>query len=231
MKNLFLLAFLSVFLISCEPLSPEAKKAFIGEYWMETSSVGMYQGKAIDDARTKWSPVSIYEENGQLLVETNWFGAPYAGGERTRNPYVEEYRERPDFVAQRNIPLSPHENGDDGEGIDTVEIANGNPITMLMNGFMYTIMNGAYMKSEPIVVKSGSATVLELEKFKPVDVNITDHDGTFLSTVSVKYDYGAIVKKGEEITWQVDLDLSNMPQSDNGAKIDRVVHKNTLYKK
>ena len=48
MKNLFLLAFLSVFLISCEPLSPEAKKAFIGEYWMETSSVGMYQGKAIN---------------------------------------------------------------------------------------------------------------------------------------------------------------------------------------
>ena len=40
-----------------------------------------------------------------------------------------------------------------------------------------------------------------------------------------------MIKKGDEITWQVDLDLSNWPQFENCANIDRVVHKNTLYKK
>ena len=225
------ISLLAFVMASCNGVSPETANAFKGEYWMETSTVGMYQGKEIDEVRTKWSPVSIYEENGKLLVETNWYGAPYAGGKRTRNPYVEEYRERPDFIAQHRISSNQQENGDNEEGIENVEITNGEPFTVIMNGFLYTIKNGAYIKSEPIVVKSGSSTVLELEDFKPVKVTITDTEGTSLAEISVKYDYGKMIKKGDEITWQVDLDLSNMPQSENFANIDRVVHKNTLYKK
>ena len=226
-----ILCCIAICLASCNGISPETANAFKGEYWMETSTVSMYQGKEIDEARTKWSPVSIYEENGQLLVETNWYGAPYAGGERTRNPYVEEYRERPDFVPQRRITSALQDDGDDEGGIENVEITNGDPITVIMNGFLYTIKNGAYIKSEPILVKSGSATVLELEDFKPVKVTITDAAGTSLGEISVKYDYSKMVKKGDEIIWQVDLDLSNLPKSEISANIDRVVHKNTLYKK
>lgn len=225
------ISLLAFVLASCSKINPETANAFKGEYWMKTSSVGMYQGKEFDDVYTRWSPVSIYEENGKLLIETNWYGAPYAGGERTRNPYVEEYGECPDSISQHRISSNQQENGDNEGGLVDIEITNGEPVTIVMNGFIYTIMNGDYIKSEPIVVKSGSSTVLELEDFKPVKVAGTDADGTSLGEISVKYDYGKMIKKGDEITWQVDLDLSNWPQIENCANIDRVVHKNTLYKK
>lgn len=208
------ISLLAFVLASCSKISPETAYAFKGEYWMKTSTVGMYQGKEIDEVRTMWSPVSIYEEKGRLLVETNWYGAPYTGGERPRNPYVEEYQECPDNLG----------------GIKDVVI-NGGPITVIRNGFLYTVKGDDYIKSEPIVVKSGSSTVLVLKDFKPVKIEIADAEGTSLGKISVKYDYGKMIKKGNEITWQVDLDLSNMPQFENCVNYDRVVHKNILYKK
>lgn len=223
------ISLLAFVLASCSKISLETANAFKGEYWMKTSSVIMYQGKEIAEAPPRWSPVSIYKEKGKLLVETNWYGAPYAGGERTRNPYVVEYHECPDSIAQHRISSNQQENGDNEGGIENVVI-NEEPVTIIMNSFLYTIYHGIYIKSEPIVVKSGSSTVLELEDFKPVKVAVTEPDGTFLAEISVKYDYGKMIKKGDEITWQVDLDLSNLPQSDF-ENIDRVVHKNTLYKK
>ena len=228
----FLLFGFIIVLASCDKsISPETSKAFIGEYWMETSSVYMI-GEIVDHERTYtiWSPVEIYEENGILLVETNWFGAPYKGGERKAPYIVEEYRERPAFVTPRRVLMGGEDSDDDGSEIEDV-VVTGDPITFLRDGFIYTIKNGIYVKSEPIVVKSGSSTVLHLEEFIPVEVTITNMEGTDFGKITVKNEYGPMLKSGDVITWQVDLDLSKMSEIDPSMRVDHVVHKNTLYKR
>ncbi len=212
----------SFVMMSCNQISPEAKTAFIGEYWMETKPVEMCGDQVIYEfEHARWSPVSIYEENGKLWVRTNWFGAPYLSDDAEHAKVVEEYRDRPDFLPRKSQK----------DEIDSVTVTNGKPIVILQNGLMYTVRNGAYWQSEPIEVKSGSSTVLELREFTPVDVTVTNFDGTYLATVPVKYTYGPIVKNDEELSWQVELDLSQMPESLNGANVDRVVHRNILYKR
>ena len=62
------ISLLAFVLASCSKISPETAYAFKGEYWMKTSTVGMYQGKEIDEVRTMWSPVSISQTRMLLSV-------------------------------------------------------------------------------------------------------------------------------------------------------------------
>ena len=229
--SLFLIPLLTISFTSCDGISPEAKNAFVGEYWMETTYDIKNGNEVVDSShKTKWSPVFIYEEKGKLFVHTNWYGTPYLSDDREHARFVEESNERPEFISQRRMP-SDDTDGEGDSGIENVEPTSGGPVIVMMNGFIYTIRNGAYIMSETIAVKSGSAKVLQLEKCTPFKITLTDPDGTILTEPSVWFEYGAITNSGAEIAWQVELDLSNMPEMSGQANFDRVVYKNKLYKK
>lgn len=229
MKKLFFLYLfsLTILLVGCDYVSPETANAFKGEYWMETTSTIMQGNEVVGDTpRTVWSPVSIYEKKGKLFVQTNWFGAPNTQLEEMSSLYVEEYRERPDFISERRIEyVVPRK--------DSIEIivVDGSPQTIMMNGFIYTIHNGAYIKSLPISVKSGSETKLELKDCEPIPVEITNTTGEYLTKIKNTYKYGPMLKNNEVITWQVDLTLTDLPETDHSIEFDHIIYRNTLYKR
>ena len=231
MKNLsfFLLSFVALSFVSCDNVSKESKVAFVGEYWMETSSFAMKGDKVVDTLRTKWSPVDIYEENGKLLVRTNWYGAPYLSDDNEHAEPIEAYNERADFVSSKHLLAEDGEEEGEGDIIDVI-VTDNKPIVIVQNGQICVIRSGEYWKSEPIKVKSGTEKVLNLEPFKKVDVQLTDGSGNALQTIQVWYEYGPIIKKENVISWQVDL-VDNYTPSEGARTYDRVVHKNTLYKR
>lgn len=51
MKKLSFILLVAMFLASCDTsISPETSKAFVGEYWMETSTIMMKGDKVVNDA-------------------------------------------------------------------------------------------------------------------------------------------------------------------------------------
>ena len=102
---------------------------------------------------------------------------------------------------------------------------------IIINGNITVNRNGTFLKSEPIRVKSGSSTVLEFEKFTPVDVPVKDLEGKPIGNVNCTYEYGSMIKKDDMITWQVDLLIDGLPSNEQVVEIDHVVHKNILYKR
>ena len=231
MKKLSFILFVTILLASCDkPISPETSKAFVGEYWMETSTVTMKGDKVVNDALSpKWSPVKIYEENGKLFVRTNFYGAPYLSDDSTHAEPVEVYNERPNFVSPRRALAD--DGDDEGEGSSIEDIVIQRTEMIIMNGNITVNRNGTFLKSEPIKVKSGSSNVLELEKFTPVAVHVTDVEERDIGTVKCTYEYGPMVKKDDVITWKVDLLLDNLPSNEHVEGADHAVHKNILYRR
>lgn len=233
MKKLSFILFVTILLASCDkPISPETSKAFVGEYWMETST-GTMRGDqlVIGGSSSKWSPVKIYEEKGKLLVRTNFYGAPYISDDAVHAEFVEVYNERPNFVSSRRALADDDDDEGKGSAIEDIIVTDGKPILEIVDGLIRVIRGGKIWKSEPIKVKSGSSNVLEFEKFKSVDVSITDREGRDIGKVKCTYEYGAMVKKDDVITWQVDLRLDDLPSYEYAKKIDRAVHKNILYRR
>ena len=229
MKNLYtlLIAITAIILASCEKsISPETAKAFVGEYWMKTTSCTMYDGSVTYERGPDWSPVSIYEEDGKLYVRTDNYGAPDTDTSSTaKHEYIIDYPDHPNYVGARYNEEEP-ESG----GIDVVP-ANNITYVYLVNGFLRTIRNGVYLRSLPIQVKSGSKTVLNLYDFTPFKVTLTDASGNYLAEVDVAYKYGSMVKKGEVITWDVTMPFDFLKSYSTHEQIDEVIHKNTLYKR
>lgn len=221
--SLLLLPFLAISLASCDGISPEAKNAFVGEYWMETTYDIKNGNEVVDSSyRTKWSTVYIYEEDGKLFVHTNWFGAPYLSNDNEHARVLEESYERPEYISLRRMP------SEDSEGIEDVEPATGGPIVFMRNGYIYTIRTSEYIMSEPIAVKSGSSKVLELKDSESFTIALTDPDGVMLANVVAAFKYGSIAKSTDDMSWQVDLSIDGL--SGQGS-FDRIVYKNKLYKK
>ena len=228
--TLLLLPLLAFLLVSCDgKISPESANAFKGEYWMESTAIGIVNGteEPLSSSST-WTPVSIYEKGGKLYVQTEWFGAPYTGEHPEE---IEGTRERPDFILQRRVSA---EEGDEepgeGEGIENVEVTNAAGI-VVVNGCIIAINRGVKAKSLPIKVKSGSETVLNLEPYEKVIVSLTDAEGNEIQKIHAWYEYGPMVKKGETISWEVEFKDDFTPPSDQGAYYERIFHRNTLYKK
>lgn len=228
MKRIFYisLASLVISLTSCDRVSPEIANAFKGEYWMKTTSCTMYDGSVTYERGPVWSPVSIYEKDGKLFVKTDQFGAPDTDTSSTaKHEYIIDYPDHPNYVSARYNEEEPESGG--------IEVVPANNITYvyLVNGFLRTIRNGAYLRSLPIQVKSGSETVLNLCNFKPFRITLTDASGTALAEVDVAYKYGPMVKKGEVITWDVTLPFDFLESYSTYEQVDEVINKNTLYKR
>ena len=186
--------------------------------------------KVVNDALSpKWSPVKIYEENGKLLVRTNFYGAPYLSDDSVHAEPVEVYNERPNTASPRRTLVD--DGDDEGEGSAIEDIVIQRTEMVIINGNITVNRNGTLLKSEPIRVKSGSSTVLEFEKFTPVDVPVTDQEGKPIGNVKCTYEYGSMIKKDDVITWQVDLLIDGLPSNEHSEGVDRAVHKNILYRR
>ena len=222
--TIYILSCIAICLASCNGISPETANAFKGEYWMETTSTTMNGEAVVDESRTIWTPISIYEKGGTLYVQTELLGAPDTISENPQE--IQGTKERPDFAPRKVIA-----EGDEPETeIETVETTQKGVIVVI-NGFIRSINRGVNARTFPIKVKSGSETVLNLEAYKPVDVQLTNADGTALATIKAWYEYGPMVKDGDVITWEVQLKDNYNHSSNYGDAWTHVIHKNTLYKK
>ena len=216
-------------LTSCEKaISPETAKAFVGEYWMKTSTCTVYEGNVTYERGPVWSPVSIYEKSGSLFVKTDRFGAPDTDTTSgAYHEYVIDYPNHPNYVSTQKNNDEPE--GSESGGIE--DITDNITRVYLIDGVLRTFRNGAELRSLPIKVKSGSETVLNLCNFKPFRIMLTDASGTALAEVDVAYKYGPMVKKGETITWDISLPFDFLKSYSTHEQVDEVIHKNTLYKR
>lgn len=228
--TLLLFPFIALLLASCDDkISPETANAFKGEYWMKTTSYTMYEGQVTEEKGPIWSPVTIYEDGGKLFVQTDSYGAPDTDTtSNAKHGYIINYPDHPNYAPAKYS--SNDEPGDEEGGIENVE----DPIitrVFLMDGKIWTLHKGAYLKSLPIRVKSGSQTVLNLYEFQPVEIGITSADGIMLAVVNVSYQYEPMVKNGDVITWEVTMPFDFLKSYANNEHIDKIIHKNTLYRK
>jgi hypothetical protein len=148
---------------------------------------------------------------------------------------MEAYREKPDYLPLRNLRMAlneedPEEQNDSASGIEVIDVENKSAI-FVRDGYILMQRNGIIPRTLPIQVKSGSKTVLNLCEYTPIDIVLTDKDGIMLATVRARYIYGPMIKKSDCITWDVELtDDHNLISSDS-PDYDRVIHRNTLYRK
>ena len=229
MKKLtfILLSIAALSLASCDNISPEVANAFKGEYWMETTNIGIINGKEEPlNASSSWTPVSIFEKGGKLYVQTEMLGAPDLNNNHPKE--VEGTKERPNFIAPYEIPA---EEGDTASGIENIETGNKSSL-YVMNGYIVLSGHGVRLaQTLPIKVKSGSETVLNLEPYKREEVAITNAMGESLGTMHAWYEYGPMVKKGETISWDVDYKDDYTPSNSQELEYDRIIHRNVLYKR
>lgn len=217
-------------LTSCEkPIGPETAKAFVGEYWMKTTTVGVAEDHEYPmSEKSVWTPVSIYEKNGKLYVQTEMLGALDFGN---KNPEeIEGTKERPDFIAARRV-ISYYEEQNDSSGIETIVVPFDIERIVVVNGNILLLSgNVRGVKTLPIKVKSGSETILHLEEYKPVEVEFTNAAGDSIGKAKAWYEYGPMVKNGETITWDVEYKDEYTSLNGQEKEYDRIIHKNTLYK-
>ena len=227
--SVFIIVCATIILASCNGISPESSKAFVGEYWMKTTVYTMYEGNVASERGPVWSPVSIYEEDGKLYVRTDNYGAPDTDTSSTaKHEYIIDYPDHPNYVGtQKNE--GDTDGSDQGSGID--DIIDNVTRVYLMDGALRTFRNGAELRSLPIQVKSGSETVLNLYDFTPFKVTLTDASGNYLAEVDAAYKYGSMVRKGEVITWDVTMPFDFLKSYSTHEQIDEAIHKNTLYKR
>lgn len=222
-KSIFIsLASIVIILTSCEkPISPETAKAFVGEYWMETNTYIM-SGDQVTETLTHWSPVTIYMKEGKMFVQTEIFGAPDFESENPKS--IEVYSERPNFSSSK-LPA-----------IITEKTAIDNPyhfhVIEVRYGTIRNLYHGICVQPLPIQVKSGSWTILNLKEFNPpVEVKLTDMAGTLIQTMQIAYEYGPMIKNGETIIWDVEYKDDYIPLNGQEREWERIIHKNTLYKR
>lgn len=232
MKKLSYILFIAIFLISCDRKNNlDDAKAFAGDYWMETTNIGIINGEESPlNEKSTWTPVSIYEKSGKWYVQTELLGSPDFDNEHPKE--AEGTRERPDFIAPYRLLA---EEGDTlSEGIENIEniVDTVTERLVCINGYIVLISHGVRnAQTLPIKVKSSSETVLNLESYKPVEVMLTDATGEPLCKIHAWYEYGSMVKNDETITWDVDYKDDYTPSGNNSIEYDRVVHRNILYKR
>jgi len=229
MKKLSFILFVTMLLVSCDgKISIETADAFKGEYWMETTTIKIVNGEELPtNGKSAWTPVSIYEKSGNLYVQTEMLGAPDTESEHPEE--IDASWERPDFILQRKVFAEKGEE-EPSDGLEEINTTD-NAVIRIMNGYIIATNRGVLAKSLPIKVKSGSKTILNLEPYKKMDVQVSSSDGETIQTVKTWYEYGPMVMENEIITWQVELVLDGYVYSSNVQKFDHIIHKNTLYKR
>ena len=188
---------LCVFFIGCDSNTNDSLQVlntydYVGEYDMQTQIIAISADGSLDTMpNLVETPVSIYLKDNQLYVFTYHFGMPNLD------------REEP--LALLKSPQKVSSSDADSTFVEDVPIEDQTSKIVLMNGLVYTIVDGAKVSSKPILVSKTNETALEFlpsETFKVLVVNIT---GTSIDTLYQHFEYQPIYKQGDFLQWDVDL--------------------------
>jgi hypothetical protein len=137
------------------------------------------------------TPVSIYLKDNQLYVFTYHFGMPNLD------------REEP--LALLKSPQKVASSDTDSTFVEDVPIEDQTSNIFLMNGLVYTIVNGAKVSSKPIEVQKVTETSLLFQHSDIFEVPIIGITGEQIDILQQHFEYQPIYKQGDFLQWDVDL--------------------------
>lgn len=168
---------------------------YIGEYEMETRVIAILADGTLDTLpEIVVDPVSIYLKDNQLYVLTYHFGMPNLDKEE---PII--------FLKSPNRKCISEEPTDTTTNIEDVPFEDSTMRIVMMNGFVYTIVHGAFVGSKPIVVSRINETSLEFQPSEIFKVLIVDFTGENYSTLYQHFDYKPMYRKEGKLQWDVEL--------------------------
>lgn len=187
---------LCVFFIGCDSNTNDSLQVlntydYVGEYDMQTQIVAISADGSLDTMpNLVETPVSIYLKDNQLYVFTYHFGMPNLDREE---PLI--FLKTPQKVSSSDA---------DSTFVENVPIEDQRSVIVLLNGLVYTFVNGAKLSSKPILVSKISETVLEFQPSEMFKVQLVDITGT-TSTLYQHFEYKPIYKQDGEFQWDIDL--------------------------
>lgn len=193
---------LCVFFIGCDSNTNESLPElntydYIGEYDMQTQIIAISADGSLDTMPNLIeTPVSIYLKDNQLYVFTYHFGMPNLD------------REEP--LALLKSPQKVSSSDTDSTGVENVTVEDV-PIEdqtskiVLMNGLVYTFVNGAKVSSKPIEVQKVTETSLLFQHSDIFEVPIIGITGEQIDILQQHFEYQPIYKQGDFLQWDVDL--------------------------
>lgn len=193
---------------------------YIGEYDMQTQIVAISADGSLDTMpNLVETPVSIYQKENQLYVFTYHFGMPNLD------------REEP--LALLKSPQKVASSDTDSTFVEDVPIEDQTSKIVLMNGLVYTIVNGAKVSSKPILVSKISEVALEFQPSEIFKISLVGPNGEVYIASYQHFEYQPIYKQGDFLQWDVDLimELDNPLYWDMASKIEIIKYHNTLRKK
>ena len=169
---------------------------YIGEYEMETRVIYVLADGTLDTLpEIVVEPVSIYLKDTQLYVLTYHFGMPNLDKEE---PVI--------FLKSPNRRCISEEYEDTTTtGVEDVPIVDSIPRIVMMNGLVYTMMNGKMISSKPILVSQINESSLELLPSDIFEVQIVDYTGSSSSILYQHFEYKPIYRKEGKLQWDIEL--------------------------
>ena len=169
---------------------------YIGEYDMQTQIVAISADGSLDTMlNLVETPVSIYLKDNQLYVFTYHFGMPNLD------------KEEP--LALLKSPQKVSSSDTDSTFVENVIIEDKTSKIVLMNGLVYTIVNGAKVSSKPIEVQKVTETSLLFQHSDIFEVPIIGITGEQIDILQQHFEYQPIYKQGDILQWNIELVLDN----------------------
>ena len=168
---------------------------YIGEYEMETRVICVLADGTLDTLplpEIVVDPVSIYLKDTQLYVLTYHFGMPNLDKEE---PII--------FLKSPNRKCISEEPTETTTNIEPVE--DSTTRIAIMNGFVYTIIQGDFVGSKPIVVSRINETSLEFQPSEIFKIQLIDVTGESYCTCHQHFEYKPMYKQDGRIQWDVEL--------------------------
>lgn len=193
---------------------------YIGEYDMQTQIVAISADGSLDTMlNLVETPVSIYLKDNQLYVFTYHFGMPNLD------------KEEP--LALLKSPQKVSSSDTDSTFVEDVPIEDQTSKIVLMNGLVYTLVNGAKVSSKPILVSKTSEVALEFQPSEIFKIYLVGPNGEVYITSYQHFEYKPMFKKGDFLQWDIDLimELDKPLYWDMASKIEIIKYHNTLRKK
>lgn len=216
---------LCVFFIGCDSNTNDSLQVlntydYVGEYDMQTQIVAISADGSLDTMlNLVETPVSIYQKDNQLYVFTYHFGMPNLD------------REEP--LALLKSPQKVSSSDADSTFVEDVPIEDQTSKIVLMNGLVYTFVNGAKVSSKPIEVQKVTETSLLFQHSDIFEVPIIGITGEQIDILQQHFEYQPIYKQGDFLQWDVDLimEWDNPLYWDMASKLEIIKYHNTLRKK
>lgn len=197
---------------------------YIGEYEMETRVIYILADGTLDTLpEIVIDPVSIYLKDNQLYVLTYHFGMPNLDKEE---PII--------FLKSPNRKCISEEPTDTTTNIEDVPVEDSTIRIVMMNGFVYTIVHGAFVGSKPIVVSRINETSLEFLPSNIFKIQLISYTGEAYDTCYQHFEYQQMYKQNGKLKWDVELIMeydNPLYWESDPFEIKGIKYHNTLRKK